>query len=120
MRLLGGGARLELLIGYTRLGNLLALLDREEVPEIQKHLFGTLCLTPRESSGPPLRAFVDASRRLGVDGEELDVVAPATSLLSTPLPRNGDSLIYRINDDLGSVSLNVVTCVWDNDVNSSR
>jgi hypothetical protein len=36
--LLGGGAGLELLIGYTRLGNLLALLDREEVPEIQKQL----------------------------------------------------------------------------------
>jgi len=36
--LLGGGAGLELLIGCTRLGNLLALLDREEVPEIQKHL----------------------------------------------------------------------------------
>jgi hypothetical protein len=36
--LLGGGAGLELLIGYTRLGNLLALLDRQEVPEIQKHL----------------------------------------------------------------------------------
>jgi hypothetical protein len=36
--LLGGGAGLELLIGYTRLGNLLALLDREEVLEIQKHL----------------------------------------------------------------------------------
>ena len=33
-----GGAGLELLIGYTRLGNLLALLDREEVPEVQKHL----------------------------------------------------------------------------------
>jgi hypothetical protein len=26
---------------------LLALLDREEVPEIQKHLFGALRLTPR-------------------------------------------------------------------------
>jgi hypothetical protein len=36
--LLGGGAGLELLIGFTRLGNLLALLDREAVPEIQKHL----------------------------------------------------------------------------------
>jgi hypothetical protein len=36
--LLGGGAGLELLIGYTRLGNLLGLLDREEVPEVQKHL----------------------------------------------------------------------------------
>jgi hypothetical protein len=36
--LLGGGAGLELLIGYTRVGNLLALLDREEVPEIHKHL----------------------------------------------------------------------------------
>jgi hypothetical protein len=36
--LLGGGAGLELLIGYTRLGNLLALLDREVVPEAQKHL----------------------------------------------------------------------------------
>jgi len=43
----GGGVGLELLIGYTRLGNLLALLDREEVPEIQKHLFGALRLTPR-------------------------------------------------------------------------
>jgi len=39
--LLGGGAGLELLIGCTRLGNLLALLDREEVPEIQKHLVWT-------------------------------------------------------------------------------
>jgi hypothetical protein len=39
--LLGGEAGLELLIGYTRLGNLLALLDREEVPEIQKHLVWT-------------------------------------------------------------------------------
>jgi hypothetical protein len=36
--LLGGGAGLELLIGCTRLGNLLAMLDREEVPEIHKHL----------------------------------------------------------------------------------
>jgi hypothetical protein len=36
--LLGGGAGLELLIGYTRLGNLLGLLDRQEVSEIQKHL----------------------------------------------------------------------------------
>jgi hypothetical protein len=34
----GGGAGLEFLVGHTRLGNLLALLDREEVPEIQKHL----------------------------------------------------------------------------------
>jgi hypothetical protein len=34
----GGGAGLELLIGCTQLGNLLALLDREEVPEVQKHL----------------------------------------------------------------------------------
>jgi hypothetical protein len=36
--LLGGGAGLELLIGCTRLGNLLALLDREEVAETNKHL----------------------------------------------------------------------------------
>jgi hypothetical protein len=36
--LLGGGEGLELLVGFTRLGNLLALLDREEVPEIKKHL----------------------------------------------------------------------------------
>jgi hypothetical protein len=35
---LGGEAGLELLIGYTRLGNLFALLDREVVLEIQKHL----------------------------------------------------------------------------------
>jgi PadR family transcriptional regulator, regulatory protein PadR len=32
------GARRELLIGHSRLGNLLALLDREEVPEVQRHL----------------------------------------------------------------------------------
>jgi hypothetical protein len=36
--LLGGGTGLELLVGFTRLGNLLGLLDREEVPEIRKHL----------------------------------------------------------------------------------
>jgi hypothetical protein len=36
--LLGGGAGFELLVGYTRLGNLLGMLDREEVPESQKHL----------------------------------------------------------------------------------
>jgi hypothetical protein len=35
---LARGAGLELLTGYTRLGNLLALLDREEVSEIHKHL----------------------------------------------------------------------------------
>ena len=44
--LLGGGAALELLVGYTRLGNLLTLLDREEVPEIQKHLFGIFMPLP--------------------------------------------------------------------------
>jgi hypothetical protein len=36
--LLAGGADYELLVGYTRLGNLLGMLDREEVPESQKHL----------------------------------------------------------------------------------
>jgi hypothetical protein len=36
--LLGGGGGFELLVGYTRLGNLLGMLDREEVKEIQKHL----------------------------------------------------------------------------------
>jgi hypothetical protein len=36
--LLGGGAGFELLIGNTRLGNLLGLLDREEVAEAQGHL----------------------------------------------------------------------------------
>jgi hypothetical protein len=36
--LLGGGAGYELLVGYTRLGNLLGMLDREEVKETQKHL----------------------------------------------------------------------------------
>jgi hypothetical protein len=36
--LLGGGNGFELLVGYTRLGNLLGMLDREEVPESQKHL----------------------------------------------------------------------------------
>jgi hypothetical protein len=36
--LLGGGTGFELLVGHTRLGNLLGLLDREEVSEVQKHL----------------------------------------------------------------------------------
>jgi hypothetical protein len=36
--LFGGGEGFELLVGYTRLGNLLGLLDREEVSELQKHL----------------------------------------------------------------------------------
>jgi hypothetical protein len=36
--LLGGGAGFELLVGYTRLGNLLGMLDREEIAEAQKHL----------------------------------------------------------------------------------
>jgi hypothetical protein len=35
--LLGGGAGFQLLVGYTRLGNLLGMLDREEVPEAKKH-----------------------------------------------------------------------------------
>jgi hypothetical protein len=35
---LGTSIGYELLDGYTRLGNLLGLLDREEVPEMQKHL----------------------------------------------------------------------------------
>jgi hypothetical protein len=48
----GGGAGLELLIGNTCLGNLLTLLDREEVPEIHKHLFG--CASSLASArGPP-------------------------------------------------------------------
>jgi hypothetical protein len=36
--LVGGGGGFELLVGYTRLGNLLGMLDREEVKEAQKHL----------------------------------------------------------------------------------
>jgi hypothetical protein len=36
--LVGGGGGLELLVGYTRLGNLLGLLDQQEVLEVQKHL----------------------------------------------------------------------------------
>jgi hypothetical protein len=36
--LLGGSPGFELLVGFTRLGNLLGMLDREEVPEAQKHL----------------------------------------------------------------------------------
>jgi hypothetical protein len=35
---LGTNIGYELLVGYTRLGNLLGLLDREEVAEVQKHL----------------------------------------------------------------------------------
>lgn len=36
--LLSGGAGLELRVGFTRLGNLLGMLDRQEVSEVQKHL----------------------------------------------------------------------------------
>jgi hypothetical protein len=36
--MLGTNIGYELLVGYTRLGNLLGLLDREEVSEVQKHL----------------------------------------------------------------------------------
>lgn len=36
--LLGMTAGYQLLVGFTRLGNLLGLLDREEVTEVQKHL----------------------------------------------------------------------------------
>jgi hypothetical protein len=36
--LLGMTAGHQLLVGFTRLGNLLGLLDREEVTEVQKHL----------------------------------------------------------------------------------
>jgi hypothetical protein len=36
--LLGGRSGFELLVGYTRLGNLLGLLDRQEVSEAKKHL----------------------------------------------------------------------------------
>jgi len=36
--LLGDGAGLELLVGYTRLGNLFGMLDKQEIPESQKHL----------------------------------------------------------------------------------
>lgn len=33
----GSGYQYELLVGFTRLGNLLGLLDRAEVPEAQRH-----------------------------------------------------------------------------------
>jgi hypothetical protein len=36
--LLGGGGGFELLVGFTRLGNLLGMLAREGVPGIHKHL----------------------------------------------------------------------------------
>jgi hypothetical protein len=36
--LLGGGSGYELLVGYTRLGNLLGMLSREEVRKAQRHL----------------------------------------------------------------------------------
>jgi hypothetical protein len=36
--LFGGGSGYELLVGYTRLGNLLGMLDRQDVSETQKHL----------------------------------------------------------------------------------
>ncbi|SRR6266852_4540920 len=35
---LGTNIGYELLIGYTRLGNLLGLLDRQEIPEVARHL----------------------------------------------------------------------------------
>jgi hypothetical protein len=36
--LLGGGGGFEILVGFTRFGNLLGMLDREEIKETQKHL----------------------------------------------------------------------------------
>jgi hypothetical protein len=36
--ILGTSVGYELLVGFTRLGNLLGLLDRQEVTEVQKHL----------------------------------------------------------------------------------
>jgi hypothetical protein len=36
--ILGTSVGYALLVGFTRLGNLLGLLDRQEVPEVQKHL----------------------------------------------------------------------------------
>lgn len=36
--LLGTSVGYELLVGFTRLGNLLGLLDRQQVPEVQRHL----------------------------------------------------------------------------------
>lgn len=36
--LLGHEARFELLVGFTRLGNLLGMLDRQELPEAKTHL----------------------------------------------------------------------------------
>lgn len=36
--LVGGGGGFELLVGFTRLGNLLGMLDRQKVAETQKHL----------------------------------------------------------------------------------
>ena len=35
---LGTNVGYELLVGYTRFGNLLGLLDRQEVPEVKQHL----------------------------------------------------------------------------------
>jgi hypothetical protein len=35
---LGSSVGYELLVGFTRLGNLLGMLDREEVPEVTRHL----------------------------------------------------------------------------------
>jgi len=35
---LGTNVGYQLLVGFTRLGNLLALLDRQEVPEVKRHL----------------------------------------------------------------------------------
>ena len=37
-KLFGGGGGFELLVGFTRLGNLLGMLDRQEVKETQKQL----------------------------------------------------------------------------------
>jgi hypothetical protein len=36
--LLGSSVGYELLVGFTRLGNLLGLLDRQGIPEVQRHL----------------------------------------------------------------------------------
>jgi hypothetical protein len=65
--MLGCGAGLELLIGYTRLGNLLGLLDREEVRDSAAFgVGGTSCKLVRFVP-LPARQQLAASRTASAD-----------------------------------------------------
>jgi hypothetical protein len=78
--------------------------------------FDIVRITPE--GGRPFALWIDRATHL-ID-RDIEQQVASTTLPNMLFPRNGDCLIYCINDDLRPVKLNVVTCVRHNDVNSSR